>query len=691
LFDPDSVFLLFCSSISPTNRFIVMKDTNFKYLIRFLEFIQDLPELVVEKLQPRIKWLYKRYSIPRGMVFAIDTLAVFLVFMFAYLLRFNFRLTDFGIRMALNQGLMATSIYALSSLIFQSYAGLLRYTTVSDILKVVLSTTYSFFLLLLISLLSREIFPVEFLVIPLSIVIIHYIAITLWHFFVRINVKVVYGVVMSTLTEKKRVLIYGAGAMGAVVKRAIESDDNCQFQVAGYIDDNPRLHGKRLDGILVYDPAELSASFVARHAFNVLIIGIKDLAPAKKKSVTEAVLDLGLEVLEPPSVDTWLNGDFKAGRLQKVKLEDLLGREPIRLSMKKIEYDLRSKVILVTGAAGSIGSEIVRQLTRFNARKLILIDQAETPMFLLENEYRKNYSKCPAQFILADVTNQEKMEQIFSAYRPDIVYHAAAYKHVPLMEENPHEAIRVNVGGTMNVSGLAMKYNAGKFVMISTDKAVNPTNVMGASKRICEMIVQLRAGSISRSSGFIITRFGNVLGSNGSVIPIFKKQIEEGGPVTVTHPDMTRFFMTIPEACQLVLEAGSMARGGEIFIFDMGEPVRIADLATQMIKLSGLVPGKDIQIEYTGLRPGEKLFEELFTKGEETCPTHHEKIKIAKVEKLRNGETLEKIECLLAKLYTLSKSEVIASCLDLVPEYKKFDNSQNVQVKTKAQAVLISH
>jgi len=337
--------------------------------------------------------------------------------------------------------------------------------------------------------------------------------------------------------------------------------------------------------------------------------------------------------------------------------------------MKRIANGLRDKTILVTGAAGSIGSEIVRQLTRFNVGKLVLVDNAETPMFHLENELLEHFAHAPVRTILADVTDQVRMDSIFNLFKPDFVYHAAAYKHVPLMEQNPYEAIRVNVGGTTIMTNLAVKYGVDKFVMVSTDKAVNPTNVMGASKRTCEQILRSRANLDGNKTQFVITRFGNVLGSNGSVIPIFRKQIEEGGPVTVTHPDITRYFMTIPEACQLVLEAGFMGSGGEIFVFDMGEPVRIVDLARQMIKLSGFEPDMDIKIEYTGLRPGEKLYEELLTDKEKTLPTYNAKVKIAEVADFDHEATLAKIVSLLQSAHRLSETELILKLSAIVPEY----------------------
>jgi FlaA1/EpsC-like NDP-sugar epimerase len=505
--------------------------------------------------------------------------------------------------------------------------------------------------------------------IPISIILIYYVSITVVLFFERVFVKVIFRFATSSIHNTRNILIYGAGELGFIVKRVILSDPKYGFKVKGFIDDNKNLQGKKINGIPVYGVSLLSADFVSKNKIESLIIAIKKITIDKKSKLIHSAISLGLEVLEIPEVDKWLNGQLNARLFQKVKLEDLLGREPIKLNMGLIKEGLHDKTILITGAAGSIGSEIVRQLARFNSKKVILIDQAETPLFYLENEIREKFMDLQFQLLLADVTNNEKMGHIFKEFHPDIVFHAAAYKHVSLMEENPHEAIRVNVGGTRVITELAMKYRVDKFVMISTDKSVNPTSVMGASKRICETMVQSKSQIKGHKTQFIITRFGNVLGSNGSVIPIFSKQIQNGGPVTVTHPEIYRYFMTIPEACNLVLEAGFMGNGGEIFVFDMGNPVKIADLATNMIRLTGLVPGKDIQIVYTGLRPGEKLYEEILTDKEVTLPTHHPKIKIASVEKLDGPAALAKINGLLDSLYTLSKQDLVKIIRELVPEY----------------------
>jgi FlaA1/EpsC-like NDP-sugar epimerase len=369
-----------------------------------------------------------------------------------------------------------------------------------------------------------------------------------------------------------------------------------------------------------------------------------------------------------------MNGQLEVKNLTKVKFEDLLGRDPIKLDLDKIQQGLIGKTILVTGGAGSIGSEIARQLTRFNTKQLILVDQAETPCFYLGEELKSKHPECNFRIIIGDVTRQEYMEDIFKKYSPEIVFHAAAYKHVPIMEVHPHEAFRVNVGGTKIISDLAIKYNAEKFVIISSDKAVNPTNVMGATKKICELLVHAQSLRKGNKTQFITTRFGNVLGSNGSVIPLFNKQIAEGGPITITHPEITRFFMTIPEACQLVLEAGFMGNGGEIYVFDMGEPVKVLDVAINLIRLSGLQPHKDIKIKYVGLRPGEKLFEELFSADEPMMSTHHPKISIAQVADHNYDAVSRKIEKILSSLHKMTETMIIEEMQEIVPGYKsKFE------------------
>ena len=637
------------------------------------------------KLRRKVLNFFNRYSVPRWLVFTADLTLVFLAFLVAYLLRFNFSIPGEWLDIFIWQGLIATSVYALFSLAFRSYCGLLRHATLTDITLVFVVTTCSAIVLVLFSLFGNWLQWADILAIPQSIILIHYVTVSIILFAGRIFIKMIFRFATGTSMSKKNVLVYGAGELGFVVKRVILSDPRYGFHVSGFIDDDKSKQGKKINGILVYGTSALSAKFIEKNNIESLIFAIKALDVDKKSSVIRKAVNLGLEVLDTPEVDKWVAGQLRMPQFRRVDLEDLLGREPIKLNINLIKKGLAEKTIMITGAAGSIGSEIARQLTSFHCEKVILVDQAETPLFFLQGELREKFLDIRFSIIPADVTNIARMEQIFDKYRPHIVFHAAAYKHVSLMEENPHEAIRVNVGGTRIVTDLAVKYGVEKFVMISTDKSVNPSSVMGASKRLCEKVVQSRAQEGGHSTQFIITRFGNVIGSNGSVIPIFARQIENGGPVTVTHPEVYRYFMTIPEACQLVLEAGFMGHGGEIFVFDMGQQVKIADLAKAMIKLSGFIPDKDIQIVYTGLRPGEKLYEELLTDGELTIPTHHEKIKKAHVEEINCEEVMEQIDWLMRDLYSLCACEVVQVMKDLIPEYHttngKFKGAKSATVK----------
>jgi FlaA1/EpsC-like NDP-sugar epimerase len=639
--------------------------------------LKRYPE-IRELLRSKASKIFKRYSVPRWMLFIHDTLSVFLTFLLAYFLRYNLITVDFPVDQAIIHGLITLFVYTVFMLVFHSYAGLIRHTTLTDVSLVFVSTTSSAMALVFLSLVVQRVNLSQYIEIPISVLLIHYVLITVFLFFMRISVKMLFRFATSSMKgSTNRVLIYGAGEMGFIVKRVLLSDPRGGFSVMGFIDDNRHLQGKKINGINVYGPDIISSDFIIKQKIQTLILAIREMPPSKKADVIKKAIDFKIEVLETPAIEKWLNGQLEVKQLQKVQLEDLLGRDPIILDMETISRGLARKTILVTGAAGSIGSEIVRQLSRFVIRSIILVDQAETPTFHLENELRKSYKHVKFKTQLADITNIDKMELIFQKYHPDIVFHAAAYKHVPLMEENPHEALRVNVGGTRIMIELAVKHGVKKFVMISSDKSVNPTNIMGASKKVCEMLVQTKAMKEGVKTQFVITRFGNVLGSNGSVIPLFKKQIEEGGPVTVTHPDITRYFMTIPEACQLVLEAGFMGKGGEIFVFDMGKPIKIADLAVNMIRLSGLEPGKDIKIEYTGLRPGEKLYEELLSMKEEIIPTHHRKIQIAKVDKSDYRAEVLKVIASLKNIYGLSEQEVIEFFEMLVPEYKNSKEKSN--------------
>lgn len=625
---------------------------------------------MVTSFKTQVLKVFRKHSLPRWVVLFIDLGLVFVLFYIAYLLRYNLEPEYVDLGMALEQSMLVMIVYAIFMLIVKSYSGLIRHTTIKDTYNLAVTTTLSLFVLMGISLATRMFNLDNRLNTPISILMIHYVMATTSLFFFRIFIKMFYEFVSENSLPKKNALIFGAGKMGVFVRNIVETDMRSSFRVAGFIDDNKRLQKKKVDGLLVQSPEmALNQEFIEKNSVSVLIAAINKLTPARKKQLYESALHLGLEIFETPSVNKWLNGEFSVKSLRKINLEDLLSRDPIVINLDSIRNGLFGKVILVTGAAGSIGSELARQICTFNVRKLILLDQAETPSFHLENELRCMGS-CTYEFVIADVTNRARMEQVFSRYNPDVVFHAAAYKHVPIMEVNPHEALRVNVGGTINMAELSIMHKVGKFVMISTDKAVNPANVMGATKKLCEMVVESHIKHADSATQFVITRFGNVLGSNGSVIPLFRKQIERGGPVTLTHEDIERFFMTIPEACELVLEAGFMGNGGEIFVFDMGKPVKLKDVAIKLIHMAGLKPYTDIEIKVTGLRPGEKMYEELFATGEVLLPTHNPKISIARSTENNHDHIMSVTRELLGSLYNLSDEELIRSLQELVPGYQ---------------------
>jgi FlaA1/EpsC-like NDP-sugar epimerase len=629
---------------------------------------------MIAALKEKIIRVFKNHSLPRWLVLILDSATVFFSFLVAYMLRYNFEVSTLDISTVFRQSYLVLVVYVFFILVFKSYSGMIRHTTIRDTYKIILTNFSALAVLSLVTFLSRKNEWSFLFNIPISILLIHCGAVTILLFLFRVFVKLFYEFASSSSHDRKNVLIYGSGEMGILVKRLIEGDPKNLYRLKGFIDDDKKIQGKNLDGYPVYSRQVLTKDFIEDEDVKVFIIAINNIAPAKKKEVIESMIQFGCDILDTPSFDTWMNGHLEVKNLKKVKFEDLLGRDPITLDLEKIQEGLIGKTILVTGGAGSIGSEIARQLTRFNTRQLIIVDQAETPSFYLGEELKSKLPDCNFRIVIGDVTRQEYMEEIFRKYKPEIVFHAAAYKHVPMMELHPHEAFRVNVGGTKIISDLAIKYKVEKFVMISSDKAVNPTNVMGATKKICELLVYSQSKRKGIKTQFITTRFGNVLGSNGSVIPLFNKQIADGGPVTITHPDITRFFMTIPEACQLVLEAGFMGNGGEIYVFDMGEPVKVLDVAINLIRLSGLEPHKDIKIKVVGLRPGEKLYEELFSADEPMIHTHHSKINIAQVA-LYDFETIRsRIDMILNSLSKISDTKVIEEMQEIVPGYKsKFE------------------
>ena len=485
----------------------------------------------------------------------------------------------------------------------------------------------------------------------------------------RLALQRVYNDYVRRRRPNSNVIIYGAGAAGVIAYNALSQDRFNEYHVIAFLDDNKKKTDTALNGIRVLLPkTALNTEYIKNNKIETLIIAIPSIKLEQKQAIMNQGLDLGLTVKSVPHISDWINDSFSANQIQDIQIEDLLERETIKLDNVNIVREVVDKVVLVTGAAGSIGSEICRQLIQYAPKKVVMLDQAESPMYDLQFELRNNEPYCHhtecMEFVIANVKDHQRMEEVFSKYHPQIVYHAAAYKHVPFMEENPYEAILVNVFGTKNIADLAIEHGVQKFVMISTDKAVNPTNVMGATKRMAEIYIQSRS---TDTTHFVTTRFGNVLGSNGSVIPLFKKQLAAGGPLTVTHRDIIRYFMTIPEACNLVLEAGSMGEGGDIFVFDMGKPVKIYNLAQRMIQLSGL---QNIEIKEIGLRPGEKLYEELLANKEANIPTYHPKIMRAQVRRY----PLDQIDKAYAELWnlmpTLDPMMLVRKMKEIVPEFK---------------------
>jgi FlaA1/EpsC-like NDP-sugar epimerase len=551
----------------------------------------------------------------------------------------------------------------LSFSIGKTYAGIIRYTSSKDAQRIFIVISIGSLTLAVIDVCSFA--YAAKIIIPTSIIIIDYIVTVFLLVSLRTLVKVLYYELKNPKRDKTKVIVYGAGEAGVITLRTLDKDAGTKYKVVAFIDDDRKKKGKKIEGVRIHHTNELD-DLLKNSDISFIIISTVHIPTSKKQMVVEKCLSYNTRVLNVPPISSWINGQLSFKQIKKVKIEDLLERDEIVLDKEKTYAQLNNKVILVTGAAGSIGSEIVRQIIHFNPQKIILLDQAESAIYDLVNEL-KEFKQTSFEEVIADIRNNQRMENVFKHFKPQIVYHAAAYKHVPLMEMNPSEAVSTNVGGTKIVADLAVKYFVEKFVFVSTDKAVNPTSVMGASKRAAEIYIQ--SLGITTKTKFITTRFGNVLGSNGSVIPLFKKQIEKGGPITITHPEITRYFMTIPEACQLVLEAGCMGNGSEIFIFDMGKSVKIVDLAIKMIRLSGLTVGKDIEIVYTGLRPGEKLYEELLNNAENTLPTHNKHIMIAKVQPYNFENIKPEVLKLIELFETQDNIKIVKQLKSIVPEY----------------------
>ena len=625
---------------------------------------------------PFIRRIFSSKILPSWTIFLFDACIVALSVVFAYFVRFQFAEVQ---RMGSAPWLAIVIVTAVNLIffkLFRTYSNILRLSSFVDVMHIFVATTLSFFCCVVLALLWPPVFgkPLTYV----SVLIISYVFGFMILTISRMMVKMLYDNFKQSRQVQQNTYIYGTDT-GIDIAKALRSEADNRFRIMGFVSDNQDVIGKVMMGVSVYPNDDKVPERMHRDHVTAMIVSPAKAELLKKSDLADRLLKEGVKIYLAPEVsDEWEAGPQKRV-VKEVQIEDLLGRDPIKINLQEIARHLEGKRVLITGAAGSIGSEIMRQVAMFNPYQLILIDSAETPLHDLRLELKNKWSEIEAPTIVANITNKPRMESIFAEYKPDYVFHAAAYKHVPMMEDNVSEAIQNNVLGTKIIADLAVKYKVGRFVMVSTDKAVNPSNVMGCSKRICEIYVQALARKIQKDGSaptqFITTRFGNVLGSNGSVIPLFRKQIAAGGPVTVTHPEIIRYFMTIPEACQLVLEAGSMGKSGEIYIFDMGEPVKIADLAKRMIQLSGR---NDVRIEYTGLRHGEKLYEELLASRENTKPTSHDKIMIASVREYDYEDISDDIDLLIQSSYQFDSMATVARMKDLVPEFKSLNSKYSV-------------
>lgn len=609
--------------------------------------------------------------LPRWVIILIDLFFISLSALLAYLLRFNFSISDLVVN-HVNQGIFLYTVCGIVSIFLTgSYRGIIRYTGIQDSVRIFFMVVLNVALIAFLNLVYF--YNTQTNLIPYSVVFIAFLSSFLLLFNYRLLVKYFFAYYRNAIVKKTNIIIYGAGQSGIITKQVIDTSGN--MRVVGFLENDSHKTGKLLGGAMIYSVSENSIdNLLIELNVDELVITIKDLPFDRKGEIVDACLRNQVKVRTIPPIEKWVKGELSLNQIKDIKIEDLLGRETIRISIENISRELSGKIICVTGAAGSIGSEIVVQILSYQPQKIILVDQDESALYELERELARIQTTIAFFPYLVDITNRSRMKAIFEEHKPHLVFHAAAYKHVPMMESNPHEAVLCNILGTKNLADLSVDHRVEKFVMVSTDKAVNPTNVMGCSKRIAEIYVQSLNNHLESLSSnhtlFVTTRFGNVLGSNGSVIPLFKKQIQEGGPVTVTHPEITRYFMTIYEACQLVLEAGAMGKGGEIFIFDMGRSVRILDLAKKMIRLSGLEPDRDIEVVFTGLREGEKLYEELLNDKENTLPTHHQKIMKARTVEIPYLEIDKFIELFWDLLEDKNELKMVALMKELVPEFK---------------------
>ena len=611
---------------------------------------------------------HKSNTLPRYWILAVDMIIVILAYVMAILMLY---FKDIGAStFDWSRIWLVPVVYLLAFLISRVYDGMLRYSGFNDVRKIFYACTGALSFLIITKLVIHQISPsLATDIYPRYVTIIYHYLITMVAMsLMRFAIRRLYNEVYKNSADKMNTLIYGAGDGGTMLMRTLSQDTNSKFKIKAFVDDDPKRVGTQINTIKIYSPkVAMTPEFIEKYDIDVMIVAIPSLTQERNKEIIEQGLALNLIVKSIPAFDKWVDGKISTNQIQDIKIEDLLGRKPIILGKSNVIREINDKVVLVTGAAGSIGSEICRQVMHYNPAKLIMLDQAESPLydfqFEMNNTPEFKEMKERMAYVITNVKDPVRMREVFETYHPQVVFHAAAYKHVPFMEENAYEAVFVNVFGTKLVADLSIEYGVEKFVMISTDKAVNPTNVMGATKRIAEIYTQSRQGNTK----FITTRFGNVLGSNGSVVPLFRKQIEQGGPITVTDRRITRFFMTIPEACSLVLEAGSIGEGGDIFVFDMGEKVKIWDLAEKMRKLAHR---PEVDIIETGLRPGEKLYEEVLANEENTVKTDNEKIMHAIVRKYEASDVDAMFATLHEALETCDPMKIVAQMKAIVPEFK---------------------
>ncbi len=656
--------------------------------------------------------MFRRINIlPQWAIFFIDIFISVLSLWIAYLVKHEFNYNQIAKGIFFKNAMVLVALSTLVFVILKTYAGIIRLTTIQDAFKIFVAVALINAGFIIVYLVASTFFQKSFISITILVIngfigfvlLIGY-RIGIRHFFAYFKNKLFFKGISA---DSKNIIIFGANEEGIAVKRTLEQDTKIAYRIIAYIDEDAGKSRKSIAGVRIYHLSDLP-EIILSDRVDELIIAAENLSVEKKNEVVDVCLDKGIKVLLTPPVKAWINGELSARQIHKVKIEELLERAPIRINNEIIESQLANKRILVTGAAGSIGNEIVRQLARFSPAVIILVDIAESALYESELSLSEQFKHTNFLYFIGDIKNYRRMEYIFSECKPHYVYHAAAYKHVPMMEMHPYEAVATNVIGTRHIADLSLKYGVQKFVMISSDKSVNPTNVMGATKRIAEVYVQslyhhqlsgitaqnpdeVSADAVAGQRAvtrFITTRFGNVLGSNGSVIPRFEAQIKNGGPVTITHPEISRYFMTIPEACQLVLEAGSMGKGGEIFVFNMGKMVKIKDLATKMIRLSGLTLGVDIDLKYIGLRPGEKLHEELLNTEENTMPTYHNQILIAKVREYDFADVNRDMNELAGLIQSVKgEMEIVRMMKKMIPEYLSnnsvFENLDNKKENDK--------